>query len=385
MLYITHVQFHREGDMIKDTQQKPERELLPKYKRARSYILEKVTSGQWTEANPLPSEISLAKELGVARNTVRQALDELVAENIIRKIHGKGTFLNNTKAHQSRINAFGIIVPELHRTIYPCLLKGFDEGASQTYHKTIISHTDYNLGKQADIILQMICSKIYGVAIVPSISSETPSHHIEALQQNNIPVVCCIRDVPGVLAPLVSWDFEQVGILAGHEFTKRGHKNIAYYACYKYKSTRSQEKGLRKALQENDLILHDELIHYGTKLGELQEKVKEEALVKMLNSKNKPTAVFCNDDTEAELIYMISQKIKVKVPEELSILGAGVARREGYMKKCLSSITIDTLELGKKAAILLQEMNSGQRPITQSCKILMPPKIWSGQTMAKRF
>lgn len=372
--------------MTKETQQKPELELLPKYKRARFYILEKVKTGQWTEGNPLPSEIALAKELGVARNTVRQALDELVAENIVRKIHGKGTFLNNTRPRQSHsVSAFGIIVPELHRSIYPCLLKGFDEGASQTYHKTIIGHTDFDLGRQADIILQMLSSKIAGVAIVPSISSETPSHHIEALQQSNFPVVFCIRGVRGVLAPLVSWDFQQVGVLAGREFVKRGHKNIAYFACYEYKSTRSQEEGLRKALRENDLILHDELIHYGTKLGEHQEKVKKEVLARMLNSKNKPTAIFCNDDTEAETLFLISNKIGVKIPEELSILGTGVTRREGYMKKCLSSITIDALELGKKAAILLEEMSSGQRPIAQSYRTLMPLKIWSGQTLAKRY
>jgi len=372
--------------MIRGTRQKPKRELLPKYKRARSYILEKFTLGQWTEGNPLPSEISLAKELGVARNTVRQALDELVNENIIRKIHGKGTFLNNTRAHQSHsISAFGIIVPELHRSIYPCLLKGFDEEASQTYHKTIIGHTDFDLGRQADIILQMISSKISGVAIVPSISSETPLHHIEALQQSNIPVVFCIRSVRDVLAPLVSWDSQQVGILAGREFIKRGHKNIAFFACYEYKTTHSQEKGLRKALRENDLILHDELIYYGKKLGELQEKAKEEVLARMLNSKNKPTAIFCNDDTEAETLFMISNKIGVKIPEELSIMGTGVTRREGFMKKYLSSITIDALELGKKAAILLEEMNSGQRPIAQSCKILMPLAIWPGQTLAKRY
>jgi len=42
----------------------------------------------------LPSEQSLSKLLGVSRNTVRTALDELLAEGIVVRYHGKGTFVN---------------------------------------------------------------------------------------------------------------------------------------------------------------------------------------------------------------------------------------------------------------------------------------------------
>lgn len=372
--------------MLKDIQEKPGLEVLPKYKKARSYILEKVNTGKWIDGKPLPSEIALSKELGVARSTVRQALDELAAENIIQKIQGRGTFLSSTKPHQSKqqMNAFGIIVPELHRSTYPCLLKGFDEGANQSYRKMIVSHTDFDLGRQADIILQMLNSNIAGVAIVPSISTETPVHQIEVLQKNNVPVVFCFRGVRGTFAPLITFDFELAGTLCAREFIKRGHKNVAYFACYDYEATRALEQGFRKELKENNLILCDDLIHFGTKLGENQEEIKKEVLIRMLNSKHRPTAIFCNDDTEAESIYLVSQQIGIKVPEELSIVGTGVNRREGYMKKCLSSITFDAFEGGKKAASLLEEMCSGKRPIAQSCRVLMPLEMWPGQTLAQR-
>lgn len=42
----------------------------------------------------LPSEQALSQFLGVSRNTVRTALDELLAEGTVVRYHGKGTFVN---------------------------------------------------------------------------------------------------------------------------------------------------------------------------------------------------------------------------------------------------------------------------------------------------
>ena len=41
----------------------------------------------------LPSERTLAAELGVARNTVREALDVLESRNIVRRRQGSGSFV----------------------------------------------------------------------------------------------------------------------------------------------------------------------------------------------------------------------------------------------------------------------------------------------------
>ncbi|WP_419883872.1 GntR family transcriptional regulator [Peribacillus sp. B-H-3] len=53
-----------------------------------------IEDGIYKEKEKLPSEFDLAKELGVSRATLREALRILEEENVIIRRHGVGTFVN---------------------------------------------------------------------------------------------------------------------------------------------------------------------------------------------------------------------------------------------------------------------------------------------------
>jgi GntR family transcriptional regulator len=59
------------------------------------YILKhSILSGEVGQNQMIPSETQLANEFQITRTTVRRAIAELVNENILRKEHGKGTFVS---------------------------------------------------------------------------------------------------------------------------------------------------------------------------------------------------------------------------------------------------------------------------------------------------
>ena len=58
-------------------------------------LLERITNEQYPADSRLPSERSLASELGVARNTVREALDLLETRNFINRRAGAGSFVTH--------------------------------------------------------------------------------------------------------------------------------------------------------------------------------------------------------------------------------------------------------------------------------------------------
>jgi len=66
---------------------------IPLYHQLKSIILEKISCGQWKEGDKIPSELELINIYKVSRTTVRQALDDLVHQRILKRIQGKGTFV----------------------------------------------------------------------------------------------------------------------------------------------------------------------------------------------------------------------------------------------------------------------------------------------------
>ena len=53
----------------------------------------RILQGEWVPGTALPAEAALAKEHGVALGTLRQALAVLVAEGLLERQHGRGTFV----------------------------------------------------------------------------------------------------------------------------------------------------------------------------------------------------------------------------------------------------------------------------------------------------
>ena len=53
----------------------------------------RIEAGEWRQSRRLPNERDLASEYGVARNTVRAAVDRIVAQGALSREVGRGTFL----------------------------------------------------------------------------------------------------------------------------------------------------------------------------------------------------------------------------------------------------------------------------------------------------
>ncbi|HEY4370317.1 MAG TPA: GntR family transcriptional regulator [Burkholderiales bacterium] len=66
---------------------------VPIYKEIRRAMLSRLEQGAWAPGMAIPSETKLKEEFGVAIGTIRKAVDELVAENILIRQQGRGTFV----------------------------------------------------------------------------------------------------------------------------------------------------------------------------------------------------------------------------------------------------------------------------------------------------
>ena len=65
----------------------------PLYQQIKQAILHSLEAGEWKPLEAIPSEMELAKRYNVSQGTVRKAIDELAAENLLVRRQGKGTFV----------------------------------------------------------------------------------------------------------------------------------------------------------------------------------------------------------------------------------------------------------------------------------------------------
>jgi len=65
----------------------------PLYRQIKDLLLEGLRGGEWRPGEAIPSEMELAARYGVSQGTVRKAIDELAAENLLVRRQGKGTFV----------------------------------------------------------------------------------------------------------------------------------------------------------------------------------------------------------------------------------------------------------------------------------------------------
>ncbi len=65
----------------------------PLYQQIKVLMLQSLQSGEWKPSTAIPSEFELAARFKVSQGTVRKAIDELAAENLLVRRQGKGTFV----------------------------------------------------------------------------------------------------------------------------------------------------------------------------------------------------------------------------------------------------------------------------------------------------
>lgn len=65
----------------------------PLYRQIKDFMIGSLEAGEWGPGDAIPSEAELASRFSVSQGTVRKAIDEMAAENLLVRRQGKGTFV----------------------------------------------------------------------------------------------------------------------------------------------------------------------------------------------------------------------------------------------------------------------------------------------------
>lgn len=89
----------------------------PLYKQVKDSIVQQLVGGEWRPGDKLPSEFELAARYRVSQGTVRKALDELTAQNLLVRQQGRGTFVATHNPDRALFHFFHFVGPDGSRQL----------------------------------------------------------------------------------------------------------------------------------------------------------------------------------------------------------------------------------------------------------------------------
>jgi GntR family transcriptional regulator len=91
----------------------------PLYQQLYRLLRHKIVSGAWAPEQAIPTEMSLMEKYDVSRATVRQALSELVADGLVVRRRGRGSFVAPPSVEQSLVRILSFTEDMQQRGLQP--------------------------------------------------------------------------------------------------------------------------------------------------------------------------------------------------------------------------------------------------------------------------
>ncbi|MDR0336719.1 MAG: substrate-binding domain-containing protein [Planctomycetaceae bacterium] len=334
----------------------------PLHRSIFEYVQNLILSGECHHKQKLPTDHQLMRRFNVSRATVAKAMRDLENQGIIERRPGVGSFIKPLAASQSVLLAVviaGLGDTEFYEPICASIAQscykrnyGLLWGASAGIHSremTLPSCNDY----AHRLLAQRVSGIFYAPDEIPeNWNGDDPNEmFLDAIHRAGIKIVLLDRDyVPFTkkgLYDVVGIDNFQAGFDQTHHLIRCECKRIFYVARPGITSTKSARiAGYRYALSQAGQSASEDRIC----VGDVYDSVFVDKILK-----HKPDGIVCfHDPIAAALIQALLLK-KIRVPEEIKIIGLDDVKYSQLIQVPLSTIHQPCREIGAQALNLMEE------------------------------
>ena len=303
------------------------------YKRVYETLKKEILSGKYSSGKSFPSSTALARRFEIARFTIRQALDILAKEGLIRSQRGRGTFVTKL-ATMRKIGLIvpGIVVSEFFRPVVTTLIRLAQENGYTILFGETYSHDPVQRVKEArELAATMIKNHVSGVLYQPFEATmngkEMNQRILSVLDAKKIPVVLLDRDA--AMPPertahdLVAVNNVDAGERLARHMVAMGARRIAFLT--KYTDVPNVECRVRgflcaKTALERKGILFEVLRVAADDVAFFRRKMR---------GRTRPDAIVCDSDTTAAMLLQTLGQVGCSVPDDVLVSGfddVGIAK-----------------------------------------------------------
>lgn len=314
--------------------------------------------------------IDVANLCGYSKATVSRAYasPETVSEKAREKVYAAAKKLNyrpNAIARAMVRQCTENIAFVIHEKQYPVILNPFyslaleaaiQEGTKRNYSLFITTSQDMQL-PNGDIYIK---KQMDGVIF----AGEVNQRAIEEFRGQNIPVVLLNNQMENLLC--VTADHFQGAVAAVEHLYGCGHRKIGLLAGrFSRQVSEARFSGYCKVLCDHGLSLDT---HFVRDIDPTLE-AGEEAMAALLKLQDRPTAVFCTNDTIAAGAIKAIVRAGLRVPEDVAVVGFDDSYISRVIEPELTTVRIDADRMGRIATQKLFDLIDGQNVENETIQI----------------
>lgn len=333
----------------------------PKYVQLAEWIKEKISEERLEKGEKFYTEYSLSQMYGVSRQTVRQAINLLISEQILESRQGSGTYIStpmNSRKPSSKI--IGVIITYFDEYIFPSIINGIESVISSKGYNMQLASTRNDVENEARSLRSMLDAGVDAFIIEPTRSAlpNGNKHLYDEISKKNIPLIFLNSYYPGMDFPHVALDDVKAGYLAVRHLADSGHRNIAL--CLKSDDMQGhlRYKGAMAAANDSNIAISAENVLWFT-----TEDINylEEDSGRILRYLKGCTALFCyNDQVAAKLLNLLKKK-DLNIPEDYSIISIDDEKQAASCSPPLTTIAHPKELVGIETAKAIFRLISGKK------------------------
>ena len=333
--------------------------LKSKVQGGRAYLREAILSGKYKPGSYLPSARSVGAKLKISKSTVHNIFRLLQEEGLVQLYPGRGVLVLGSAVSNLVLKRFFMKTSDFGTFSYlpvaSQLLLGACSGAEMKNAEYIMSFSDADTVTD-EIITLYTKGDIQGVIYL---QCNNYADLIKPLEKAGIPCVIA-SDMNGFDTAKVYVDLREIARNAVRYLKGKGHRHLGIWLgnpdIYFYKEFLAGFKG---ALAEEDLEFDPRWC-----LTDIYQEDTEKSCNHLSDLQgNMPTAIFTVRDYRARLLFHACDKLKISIPDNLSVVSYDGTTWEDAAVNGLTYFSEPVHKQGEAAVDMLYKwVTSGERP-----------------------
>jgi DNA-binding LacI/PurR family transcriptional regulator len=298
------------------------------YRRIYNSLAEQIRTGKLAAGDKIPSEKELCGLFGVSRITSKRALELLSEEGLVSRIPGKGSFVAENRAGDSRTKGIiGFVLPDFSDAFGTRLVYEVEHSCRSRGYQLVLSRTRDRIDEEAAAINALMDIGAAGILVLP-VHGEYYSEEILKLILGKKPLIFVDRKMRGLAVPSFSTDNIAAAETGVDYLLRLGHRDIAFYSgpIYNTSAIEDRRQGYINALAARGIPHNPAFMYHGLGtwqypfLGEDQALRDIKLVTEHLSAHPEITAVLSAEYLIALIVMRAAEKTGRSVPEDLSIL-----------------------------------------------------------------